>query len=92
MRKRKGSQREKHSWKPALQRLRPILMTAIATTDALIPLALGFEGGSQVISKGLGVTVIGGLISSTLLTLLIVPIVYEVLAKFRRKKPGMEEE
>ncbi|MGN9863936.1 efflux RND transporter permease subunit [Bacillus swezeyi] len=73
-------------------RLRPILMTAIATIGALIPLALGFEGGSQVISKGLGVTVIGGLISSTLLTLLIVPIVYEVLAKFRRKKPGMEEE
>ena len=73
-------------------RLRPILMTAIATIGALIPLALGFEGGSQVISKGLGVTVIGGLISSTLLTLVIVPIVYEILAKFRRKKPGMEEE
>ncbi|RPK01759.1 hypothetical protein BSBH6_03180 [Bacillus subtilis] len=73
-------------------RLRPILMTAIATIGALIPLALGFEGGSQVISKGLGVTVIGGLISSTLLTLLIVPIVYEVLAKFRKKKPGTEEE
>ncbi len=66
-------------------RLRPILMTAIATIGALLPLALGFEGGSQVISKGLGVTVIGGLISSTLLTLLIVPIVYEVLAKFRKK-------
>ena len=73
-------------------RLRPILMTAIATIGALIPLALGFEGGSQVISKGLGVTVIGGLISSKPLTLLIGPIVYEVLAKFRRKKPGMEEE
>ncbi|MEC1621822.1 surfactin resistance protein SrfP [Bacillus mojavensis] len=73
-------------------RLRPILMTAIATIGALIPLALGFEGGSQVISKGLGVTVIGGLISSTLLTLLVVPIVYEVLAKFRKKKPGTEEE
>ncbi|AXT11509.1 efflux RND transporter permease subunit [Bacillus velezensis] len=73
-------------------RLRPILMTAIATIGALLPLALGFEGGSQVISKGLGVTVIGGLISSTLLTLLIVPIVYEVLAKFRKKKPGTEEE
>ncbi|WP_162104243.1 MULTISPECIES: surfactin resistance protein SrfP [Bacillus] len=73
-------------------RLRPILMTAIATIGALIPLALGFEGGSQVISKGLGVTVIGGLISSTLLTLLIVPIVYEILAKFRKKKPGTEEE
>ncbi|HHB2939295.1 TPA: efflux RND transporter permease subunit [Bacillus cereus] len=66
-------------------RLRPILMTAIATIGALIPLALGFEG-SGLISKGLGVTVIGGLTSSTLLTLLIVPIVYEVLIKFKKKK------
>ncbi|PER22454.1 MULTISPECIES: efflux RND transporter permease subunit [Bacillus] len=66
-------------------RLRPILMTAIATIGALIPLALGFEG-SGLISKGLGVTVIGGLTSSTLLTLLIVPIVYEALSKFKNKK------
>ncbi|UFU00632.1 efflux RND transporter permease subunit [Radiobacillus kanasensis] len=66
-------------------RLRPILMTAIATVGALIPLAIGAEGGG-LISKGLGVTVIGGLISSTLLTLVIVPIVYEVFAKFRKKK------
>ncbi|HDR6313703.1 TPA: efflux RND transporter permease subunit [Bacillus thuringiensis] len=66
-------------------RLRPILMTAIATIGALIPLALGFEG-SGLISKGLGVTVIGGLTSSTLLTLLIVPIVYEVVSKFKKKK------
>lgn len=67
-------------------RLRPILMTALATVGALLPLVLGFEGGSGgLISKGLGVTVIGGLISSTLLTLLIVPVVYEFLARFRRK-------
>lgn len=66
-------------------RLRPILMTALATIGALLPLALGFEGGS-IISKGLGITVIGGLTSSTLLTLLIVPLVYETLGKFRRKK------
>ena len=65
-------------------RLRPILMTALATIGALIPLAIGAEGGG-LISKGLGVTVIGGLTSSTLLTLVIVPIVYEVLAKFRKK-------
>ncbi|MBO9131217.1 efflux RND transporter permease subunit [Bacillus sp. 165] len=65
-------------------RLRPILMTALATIGALIPLALGFEGGG-LISKGLGVTVIGGLTSSTLLTLLVVPIVYETLMKLRRK-------
>jgi hydrophobic/amphiphilic exporter-1 (mainly G- bacteria), HAE1 family len=66
-------------------RLRPILMTALATVGALIPLAVGAEGGG-LISKGLGITVIGGLISSTLLTLVIVPIVYEVFAKFRRKQ------
>lgn len=72
-------------------RLRPILMTALATIGALLPLVLGFEGGSGgLISKGLGITVIGGLTSSTLLTLLIVPIVYEFLAKFRRKSAGQE--
>lgn len=65
-------------------RLRPILMTAIATIGALLPLAFGMEG-SGIISKGLGVTVIGGLMSSTLLTLLIVPIVYETLMKMTRK-------
>ncbi|WP_077325629.1 efflux RND transporter permease subunit [Virgibacillus siamensis] len=65
-------------------RLRPILMTALATIGALIPLAIGMEGGG-LISKGLGVTVIGGLASSTLLTLVIVPIVYEITAKFRKK-------
>ncbi|WGG46132.1 efflux RND transporter permease subunit [Rossellomorea sp. DA94] len=68
-------------------RLRPILMTAIATIGALFPLALGLEG-SGLISKGLGVTVIGGLTSSTLLTLVIVPIVYETLMKFKGKIGG----
>ncbi|OCA80879.1 efflux RND transporter permease subunit [Pseudobacillus wudalianchiensis] len=66
-------------------RLRPILMTAIATIGALAPLAVGLEG-SGLISKGLGVTVIGGLTSSTLLTLLIVPIVYESLMKIKNRK------
>lgn len=68
-------------------RLRPILMTAIATIGALFPLALGLEG-SGLISKGLGVTVIGGLTSSTLLTLVIVPIVYETLMKIKGKLGG----
>lgn len=66
-------------------RLRPILMTALATIGALIPLLFGLEGGG-LISKGLGITVIGGLTSSTLLTLVIVPIVYEVTAKFGKKR------
>ncbi|MFX3635532.1 MAG: efflux RND transporter permease subunit [Candidatus Pristimantibacillus sp.] len=59
-------------------RLRPILMTAIATVGALLPLAFGLESGG-LISKGMAITVIGGLTSSTLLTLIIVPVVYEML-------------
>jgi len=65
-------------------RLRPILMTAIATIGAMIPMALG-GGGSGLISKDLAITVIGGLLSSTLLTLVVVPIVYEMLSKMLKK-------
>ncbi|WP_138495775.1 efflux RND transporter permease subunit [Paenibacillus pinistramenti] len=73
-------------------RLRPILMTAIATIGALLPLVFGWENSAGVISKGLGVTVIGGLVSSTLLTLVIVPVVYEFLAKFRRRSLAEQED
>jgi HAE1 family hydrophobic/amphiphilic exporter-1 len=69
----------------ASTRLRPILMTAIATIGALIPMAFGMES-SGLISKGLAVTVIGGLTSSTLITLLIVPIIYEALMKLTRRR------
>ena len=73
-------------------RLRPILMTAIATIGALIPLATGADGGGGLISKDLAITVIGGLASSTLLTLFIVPIVYEILSKmFRKNRKEIEE-
>lgn len=70
-------------------RLRPILMTALATIGALIPLAMGTEGGG-LISKGLGITVIGGLISSTVLTLVIVPLAYEFLSKILKKDRAHE--
>ena len=66
-------------------RLRPILMTAIATIGAMVPMALGEGGGGGLVSKDLAITVIGGLLSSTLLTLVIVPIVYEVLSKMLKK-------
>ncbi|MFT9849246.1 efflux RND transporter permease subunit [Aneurinibacillus sp. REN35] len=59
-------------------RMRPILMTAIATICALLPLALGFSG-SSLISQSLAVVVIGGLTTSTLLTLVVVPVAYELL-------------
>lgn len=72
-------------------RLRPILMTAIATMGALAPMLFG-AGGGGLISKGLAITVIGGLASSTLLTLIIVPIVYEVLSKmFKKNRKEVQE-
>lgn len=57
------------------QRLRPIVMTALATIFALSPLALGITGGG-FISQPLAIVVIGGLVSSTVLTLVIVPVLY----------------
>jgi len=57
-------------------RLRPILMTAIATLIAVVPIALGAEG--MEIQQPLGIVVIGGLFTSTLLTLLIIPVLYTI--------------
>ncbi|MER7764088.1 efflux RND transporter permease subunit [Streptomyces sp. NPDC097619] len=67
-------------------RLRPILMTALATIFALLPMALGVTGEGGFISQPLAVVVIGGLVSSTLLTLLLVPTLYAMveLRKERR--------
>ncbi|MFD5989913.1 efflux RND transporter permease subunit [Streptomyces cyaneofuscatus] len=69
-------------------RFRPILMTALATIFALLPMALGVTGEGGFISQPLGVVVIGGLISSTLLTLVLVPTLYAIveLRKERRAK------
>jgi multidrug efflux pump subunit AcrB len=62
-------------------RLRPIIMTACATIFALIPMALGFTGGGAFISGPLAIVVIGGLISSTVLTLLLVPVLYSLVER-----------
>jgi HAE1 family hydrophobic/amphiphilic exporter-1 len=59
-------------------RVRPILMTAIATILALIPLAAGFNEGS-IIASELGTVVIGGLFSSTFLTLILIPVIYSLV-------------
>ena len=60
----------------ARQRLRPILMTALATIFALTPMALGITGSGGFISQPLAIVVIGGLFTSTVLTLVIVPVLY----------------
>jgi HAE1 family hydrophobic/amphiphilic exporter-1 len=67
-------------------RVRPIVMTALATVFALVPMALGLTGGGVFVSKPLAVVVIGGLISSTLLTLILVPVLYDLLETWREKR------
>ncbi|SDO28545.1 Multidrug efflux pump subunit AcrB [Paenibacillus sp. yr247] len=70
-------------------RLRPIIMTAGATIVALLPLAMGLSGEGGLIGKGLGIVVIGGLITSTLLTLVVVPIIYEMIEGFKGRVSRM---
>lgn len=59
-------------------RLRPILMTTLTTTLGLLPLAIGFGDGAELRAP-MGITVIGGLLVSTLLTLLVIPVMYAIL-------------
>ena len=68
-------------------RFRPILMTTLAAGLGALPLAIGFGQGSEL-RQPLGVTIIGGLIVSQLLTLLTTPVVYVLLDKLRRRHDG----
>ncbi len=68
------------------RRLRPILMTAIATIFALMPMALGLTGEGGFISQPLAVVVIGGLLSSTLLTLVLVPTLYTMVERTKERR------
>jgi len=65
------------------RRLRPILMTAVATILALTPMALGVGGKGGFLSTPLAVVVIGGLFTSTFLTLVLVPVLYVALDRLR---------
>ena len=62
-------------------RLRPILMTAVSTMAGVIPVALGVGIGSES-RQPLGITIAGGVLSSTLLTLVVVPVIYSYLDRF----------
>ena len=71
----------------SLQRLRPIVMTALATILALTPMALGITGKGGFISQPLAVVVIGGLLSSTVLTLVVLPTLYYLVERRREIGP-----
>jgi HAE1 family hydrophobic/amphiphilic exporter-1 len=66
-------------------RLRPILMTAITTMIAMIPLAVGVGAGTFIAAE-LAIVVIGGLFTSTLLTLIVIPVIYSLADGLRNRK------
>lgn len=70
----------------ASRRLRPILMTALATIFALLPMALGITGHGGFISQPLALVVIGGLVSSTALTLIVLPVLYNLVEGARERR------
>jgi HAE1 family hydrophobic/amphiphilic exporter-1 len=74
------------------RRLRPILMTAVATIFALLPMALGITGQGGFISQPLAVVVIGGLLSSTVLTLIVVPTLYSIFIGRKERKAAKRGE
>ena len=61
-------------------RIRPIMMTTITTVLGLIPLAIGFGDGAEL-RQPLAITIIGGLLSATLLTLIVVPVIYSLVVR-----------
>ncbi len=71
-------------------RLRPILMTTIATIAGLLPMAMGFGEGSEA-NMPLARAVIGGLTVSTFFTLFLIPALYTLLARFEKPAPGGDE-
>jgi HAE1 family hydrophobic/amphiphilic exporter-1 len=75
----------------ASRRLRPILMTALATIFALVPMAIGVTGSGGFISQPLAIVVIGGLISSTVLTLIVLPVLYNLVEGGREKRAAKRQ-
>ena len=82
--RRRGKSRSEAIIEAGSTRLRPILMTTLAMILGMIPVAMGL-GSSSDFRAPIGFTIIGGLISSTLLTLLVVPVVYSILDDLVRK-------
>jgi len=84
----RGAESHEAMTQAGLVRLRPILMTACSTIAGILPIAIGFGAGAES-RRPMGVAVVGGLLTSTFLTLFIVPVVYtffsDVAEKFKRK-------
>ncbi|SNX46982.1 efflux RND transporter permease subunit, partial [Acinetobacter puyangensis] len=73
------------TWQGAILRLRPVLMTACVASFGFVPMALATGTGSEV-QRPLATVVIGGIISSTLLTLILLPVIYRWMNQSEAKK------
>jgi multidrug efflux pump len=72
-------------------RLRPILMTSLATIFGVLPIAIGLGAGAES-RRPLGLAVVGGMLFSTFLTLVLVPVLYAILSRFVRVSTEEEHE
>jgi len=79
---REGLDRKNAIIQAGQQRIRPIIMTSLTTILALLPLTIGF-GESASLRSPMALAVIGGLVTSTLLTLVVIPCVYDILDRFK---------
>ncbi|HYQ56705.1 MAG TPA: efflux RND transporter permease subunit, partial [Draconibacterium sp.] len=79
---REGVDRKNAILQAGQQRIRPIIMTSLTTILALLPLTIGV-GESAALRSPMALAVVGGLVTSTLLTLIVIPCVYDVLDRFR---------
>src|SRR3989475_12284189 len=72
-------------------RLRPILMTAFSTIAGILPIAIGFGAGAES-RRPMGVAVVGGMLTSTFLTLVIIPVIYTLLSDASDKLLGRSKQ
>jgi len=86
---REGISRDKAIVLAAQQRIRPILMTSLTTILALVPLTVGY-GESASLRSPMALAVIGGLVTSTLLTLIVIPCVYDVFDRLKQLFAGKQ--
>lgn len=70
-------------------RLRPILMTTLSTILGMLPIALGIGAGAEL-RQSMGVVLVGGLITSTILTLLVVPVIYLLFEDWKEKRAAIK--
>lgn len=85
-----GASMEEAVMQAGLTRMRPILMTTAAMVFGMLPLALALNDGGEI-QAPMGRAIIGGVITSTLLTLVVVPVLYSYLARDRKPKVRADE-